>query len=107
MGGAGSLRRAAWESRMFIFYLNSIQSVGVSKSNIPWIFPFLKNLCWELPLKPGQARNQLHRENSVLFIGAMTPWQEALGLFIVYLFTGSYRSRLLLKESRPTELGEI
>lgn len=58
---------------------------------------FLWDLLW----------NQLHTKNSVLFIGAVAPWQEALGLFIVYLFTGSSRSKLLLKESRPSELREI
>lgn len=98
-----------WDT--FPVFLNPIQSEGVSKSNSPWIFPFIKTLCWELPLrsslKPGQARNPLHMKNSVLFTGAMTPWQEALVLFIVYLFTGSSRSKLLLKESRPSELREI
>lgn len=64
-----------WDA--FLVFLNLIQSEGVSKSNSPWIFLFIKTLCWQLPLrsslKPGQARNQLHMKNSVLFTGAMAP----------------------------------
>lgn len=110
-GSAGSLRRAVWESgTLSLFFSIQFNLKGSARATVLGFFclsrlsagSFLWDLLWNLA-RPGTSCTW----RTLCF--SLEPWlpDRKLGLFIVYLFTGSSRSKLLLKESRASELREI